>query len=307
MDQIKFSQAVEGYTLHAQARHLSWHTIADYHNTFRKLGAFLAADPPIPDITTVQLREFFSACTVSNKTLINYRTGLSALWTWALKEKLVTANIVHDVQSPKAEDRAVEPFTEADVRAMLGALDKSKIYRRPGQRPTNHSLATATRNRAIILLLLDTGVRASELCELTIVHCDIKNRTIKVFGKGAKERILPFSPSTGQAIWRYLATRKDARMNETLIATPDGRPLGRDDLRRLIFNIGERAGVHGAHPHRFRHTFAINFLRNGGNAYALQMALGHASMDMVRKYLALAQTDIAAAHLIASPVANWRL
>ena len=64
---------------------------------------------------------------------------------------------------------------------------------------------------------------------------------------------------------------------------------------------------HTAYPHRFRHTFAINFLRNGGNAYALQMALGHASMDMVRKYLALAQTDIAAAHLIASPVANWRL
>jgi site-specific recombinase XerD len=150
-------------------------------------------------------------------------------------------------------------------------------------------------------------MRASELCELTIVHCDIKNRTIKVFGKGAKERILPFSPSTGQAIWRYLATRKDARINEPLIATPEGRPLGRDDLRRLIANIGERAGVHGAHPHRFRHTFAINFLRNGGNAYVLQMALGHASMDMVRKYLALAQTDIAAAHLIASPVANWRL
>ena len=307
MDKITFSQAIEGYTLDAQARRLSWHTIADYHNTFRKLGAFLQADLPIADITTGQLRGFFAACTVSKKTQINYHTGLSALWTWALKEKLVVANIVRDVQPPRAEDRAVEPLSEADVRAMLGALDKSQVYRRPGQRPTNHSLATSTRNRAIILLLLDTGLRATELCELTILHCDIKNRTLKVMGKGTKERILPFSPSTGQAIWRYLATRKDARMNEPLIASSQGRPLGRDDLRRLIANIGQRAGVHGAYPHRFRHTFAINFLRNGGNAYALQMALGHASMDMVRKYLALAQTDIAAAHQIASPVANWRL
>ena len=61
------------------------------------------------------------------------------------------------------------------------------------------------------------------------------------------------------------------------------------------------------HPHRFRHTFAVNFLRNGGDPYALQMLLGHESMEMVRHYIALASADLTAAHQKASPVANWKL
>jgi len=71
--------------------------------------------------------------------------------------------------------------------------------------------------------------------------------------------------------------------------------------------IGNRAGVRNVHPHRFRHTFAISFLRNGGNGYTLQMILGHTTMEMVRKYLNLAQADLESAHRLASPVANWRL
>jgi integrase/recombinase XerD len=71
--------------------------------------------------------------------------------------------------------------------------------------------------------------------------------------------------------------------------------------------LGAKAGVQACHPHRFRHTFAVNFLRNGGNAFELQMALGHTTLQMVQTYLALAQADLDAAHRKASPVENWRL
>ena len=79
--------------------------------------------------------------------------------------------------------------------------------------------------------------------------------------------------------------------------------------------LGAKAGVSDCHPHRFRHTFAVNFLRNGGNAFGLQMALGHTTLQMVQTYLALAQADpstalrtgLDAAHRKASPVENWRL
>ena len=76
---------------------------------------------------------------------------------------------------------------------------------------------------------------------------------------------------------------------------------------RILVTIGSRARVPGVNVHRFRHTFAINYLRNGGDPYSLQMMLGHATLDMVKNYLALAQVDLDQNHKLASPVDNWRL
>ena len=84
MDCILLSQAIEGYSLAAYARRLSKHTMADYNNTFRKLQSHLGTDPPIAEITADQIRAFLAAQGhLSKKTVLNYHTGLSALWKWA--------------------------------------------------------------------------------------------------------------------------------------------------------------------------------------------------------------------------------
>jgi site-specific recombinase XerD len=309
MDKITLSAAIIGYTIAAQARRLSPHTIADYTSTFRKLRRYLASDPLIAFITPAGILAFINAQNgISKKTTLNIYVGLSALWTWAVKETIVPANIIRGLDWPEPELRAIVPFTESDVHALLAALDKSAHYTRPGKRDCVHSLGTAIRNRAIILTFLDTGLRVSELCELQLSNTDLSNKRLLVMGKGKKERFVPFSAPTAQSIWRYIATRSAPQDNtDRTFLTPAGHPLDRHDVLKILQRIGRRAGVPNCHPHRFRHTFAISFLRNGGNAYALQEILGHSSMEMVRRYLAIAQADIETAHRLASPVANWHL
>lgn len=137
---------------------------------------------------------------------------------------------------------------------------------------------------------------------------DAKNQRIKVMGKGSKERMVRLSANTTKAIWHYLTTRPEAASTEPLFSNhAETSHITRRNLLTLLSRIGALAGVKDVHPHRFRHTFAIEFLRNGGNIYALQEILGHASLDMCKRYLTLAQADAEAAHKIASPVANWKL
>ena len=126
-------------------------------------------------------------------------------------------------------------------------------------------------------------------------------------GKGSKERSLPFSPRTGQAIWKYLAARTSDHLNDPLFATGQDSPLSRDRLLKTIAAIARRAGVQEANVHRFRHTFATNFLRNGGDPWTLQAMLGHSTMDMVHRYLEIVQVDLDSKHQLASPISNWRL
>jgi site-specific recombinase XerD len=154
---------------------------------------------------------------------------------------------------------------------------------------------------------LDTGIRASELCELRIYQVDLRNRRLTVMGKGSKERMVPISARTAQAVWRYLAEWGGTRKAEVLFTTRHGLPMNRHGLRRLIKRAGDRAGVERATVHRFRHTFAIEFLRNQPSIFALQRMLGHSSLEMVRRYLAIAQADVEMAHQEGSPVANWAL
>ncbi len=305
---LKLSQALQGFFLTQQARRLSTHTITDYNNTLRKFTAFLEKDYFMEDITARHIEGFLAAqTTLSKKTLLNYHAGLCALWTWAVKEQVASHHVPRDVPAPKPEIRQIEPYTEAEIRLMLNSLHRSKAYTRPGQKVQDRGLPLPDRNRAIILLLLDTGLRADELCMVKIHQVDKRNQRIRVFGKGAKERYVTFSARTHQALWRYLTTRANASEGDWLFTNIEGKVIKRRRLLHILQNIGERAGVPNVTVHRFRHTFAIQYLRNRGDPYTLQRMLGHSTLEMIKRYLAIVQSDIEAAHKLASPVDNWAL
>lgn len=167
---------------------------------------------------------------------------------------------------------------------------------------------TALRDRSIILLLFDTGIRASELCALTIADYDTdRGRLIVRHGKGDKPRYLYPGDRTRKTLWRYLAERTDAKPNEPLFATRTKQHIDRGYLRSMLKRLGDKASVSNVFPHRFRHTFAISFLRAGGRIEELQKILGHESLDMVLHYARLAEIDIERAGRDHSPADKWKL
>ena len=303
---ITLLQAIIGFTLACQARGLSPHTIADYQNTLRKFCAFLDPDIQFALISRHQVQQFLAAQTISNKTLLNYHTGLSALWTWAVGELITPDHLIRTIKPPKPEKRVIIPYSEADVRAILRGLRRSNDYINNGT-PSNHFLPNYERNTAMVFILLDTGLRVEELVTLQFSQLDRRNLRIEVIGKGAKERLLPFSIRTAKALWKYISLRGEGSLGDPVFVSTSGAPATRDEVYKLLVNAGKRTGVRGVSVHRFRHTFAITYLRNGGDPWTLQTLLGHETMEMVRTYLKIAQVDLDERHRKASPVENWKL
>lgn len=195
------------------------------------------------------------------------------------------------------------------MRSLLLACERTAEWNGEKRSGPTTLRATRVRDRAIVLMLLDTGCRASELCDLLVGDVDIKTGATQIRrGKGDKGRTVYLGNLAREVLWRYVSKRKDARPGDPLFETSKRQALDRNALRKMLQTAGQRAGiVERVTPHRLRHTFAINYLRNGGDVYTLQRLLGHSGMEMVRRYLALAETDIAEAHRRASPVDNWRL
>jgi integrase/recombinase XerD len=163
-------------------------------------------------------------------------------------------------------------------------------------------------------MLLDTGLRATELCSLTINDVDLKTGKVTIRhgiaggAKGGKGRTVYLGKVARKAVWRYLASREDGDDPDApLFISHADRPFNKDSLRVLINRLGSRAEVKKTYPHKFRHTFAITYLRSGGDVFTLQSLLGHGSLDMVRHYAQIAEVDVAQAHRKASPADNMRL
>lgn len=294
---VTLSKAIDEFFVAKRARRLSPNTLSDYTITLGRFKAFIGPDTSVIEIEPLHIRHFLAGLTVSGKTVLNAYIALSSLWTWLVREGLCSEHIVRRVEPPKAEQRIILPLSRAEIDSLLACAatpDRRRNY-----------ISNSARSRAIILFLLDTGVRASELCSLTLG--DIQGDYVTVMGKGAKERGIPLSPRTSRALMDYLDLRPDALRQSPLFSVVGGHPMTRFNLLKWLHRLGERAGVPNVHPHRFRHTFAVNYLRNGGDALSLKRLLGHSCLDMVQRYVLLATEDLAAIHRRASPVENWQL
>lgn len=326
LDHITLDQAIAGMLQTKVAAGKSPYTIRNYNVTFVKLRTYLAGDPPLASITTEDVTGFFvwlrdqefdpdgcahrGARKLSDKTLLNIHTDLSALWAWAVKKGITAENVVRAVEAPDPQPPVIVPFTKAEVTLLLDACKVKRTWKTLD--PAPEARPTGERDEAIIKLLLDTGLRATELCTLRREQINQATRTISVVGKGNKARTVNYGQRAAKSLWTLLTRAPGGApdVQDLVFVVGQGdnmRPMTRDVLRRILVRIGERAGVANVYPHRFRHTFAINYLRNDGDLLTLQALLGHSDLAMVRRYAGIAAADCARVHAKASPVDNWKL
>jgi site-specific recombinase XerD len=232
---------------------------------------------------------------LSGHTINGYMRGLRAFWSWLKSEDFIQINPFDSVKIPKAPHKVIPTFTEEQLIDLFASIDVAT--------------AAGYRNYTIILMLLDTGIRCSELNSLKLTDVNLESRSIKVWGKGAKERVVPIGAKLQKALWKYLNHYRPEPATpryDNVFLTSDGHPLTKDRLEAIIEYYGKKAGITGVRvsPHTFRHTMAITFLRNGGDVFSLQRILGHSQLDVVRMYVNLAQSDISEAHRKSSPADN---
>lgn len=320
---MKLEIATQMFLFDKEAAGASSNTIATYTYDLKRFTRFCATldITEIQDITTDTIRRFLyhlrTETTLSPKTIKNNWVVLSSLWTWAADE-LHIPHVVRKTTCPAAPPPDITPLTTDEIKLLLKASQHARAYHTQRRYPAERARPTSLRDQAIILILLDTGIRATELCNLTRDDCNLRRGTLHIRDSksrlATKSRHVPFGVGARKALFHYLAFRRSQLKLDEL---PGADPLfasnnhetflDRHALRRLLRRTGERAGVPNVHPHRFRHTFAILYLRNGGDALTLQRILGHNSLDMVKTYIKLAREDIELTHKRASPVDNAHL
>ena len=224
-------------------------------------------------------------------TVHRYYRELRAFLNYCVEAGDLTLSPLRRGDAPRLPEDQVQPLSDKQMSDLLDALMSSR---------------TSLRDRAILLVLLDTGLRVSELCSLKVSDIDLEE--IRVVGKGGKARSVFLQTEARRAVRDYLRARKTTRPNDPLFTAARGhdthQALTPSGVRQAIKLAGERAGIRGVRvsPHTLRHTFAVNFVRNGGNQFALRLLLGHASWRMVQNYVNLANADLAESHRRASPV-----
>jgi integrase/recombinase XerC len=300
---------IHGYRLCARTEGKSHNTISLNVTALRLFQEFLRAVQIPTDIDCIgvpEIRQFIlylqqvkawrrhptispRSHGLSGHSINSYLRAISAFWSWLEREGLIRKNALKAVPAPRLPRRLPRAFSEDEVRKIL------------------HSAENRPRDRAMVQLFLDSGVRLSELVGLTVPDLDLRLGRLRVYGKGGKERYAYFSNRTAEALKRYISTvRPHALEEDRLFLNIDGTPMDKKRVSKVLEVVGRHAGIsQRLSAHKLRHTFATLSLRFGNNLEYLRLALGHADIETTSKsYLAASDADVAIAQRRSSPMAN---
>lgn len=287
------SQAAEQFTLMARVEGRSRKTLDLYAWVFYRFSGFLG-DKPLSEIHPGLMRQYLAHCQERGYTPaslgMHYRV-LHAFFNWLKREGLIPASPMDGISPPRQPKQYPFVLEESQVRALLAACAKGTV---PGGR-----------NYAMLLLFVDCGLRLHELAGLRLGDVSLAQRSLKVHGKGARDRIVFMGARTAKALRRWIELRGfRASYSDSLFIDRKGDPLKPRWVQQVVARLGKKAGIKGVRvsPHTLRHTAATLAVKNGMEPFALQRLFGWENIQTALKYVHMAGTALREAHAKASPV-----
>ncbi len=273
---------------------LSKNTLSAYRRDLSLYGTWLKVrNKVLTQATEGDLNGYFAAQHSSTKaTTANRRlTVFKRYFRWALREHLITMDPTLKLQAARQSLRVPKTLTESQVEALLDAPDVQT--------------AQGVRDRTMLELMYASGLRVSELVNLKVLNLSLSENVLRVFGKGNKERLVPFGEVASLWIRQYLSgARQDllaGKQTEDLFVTHRGATAGRAMSRVMFWLIvkkyATRAGVTvPMSPHTLRHAFATHLLNHGADLRTVQLLLGHVDISTTTIYTHVARERLKRLH-----------
>lgn len=245
-------------------RNVSPRTVDWYHQTFKWLEKYPLTEQGLKDLIVSMRQAGLQPISCNSRIRC-----INAYLKWA--------GLPLSVPKLREESKVLPTYTEEQLKRIIDYRPKS---------------ASDRRLHTLILVLIDSGARIDEALSLRRSDVNLDQMLLTVKGKGAKERLVPFSFELRKSLWKYMS--KQNSQSDLLFPTRDGRKLQRRNVLRDFKALCRRLGFAPVKRsiHALRHTFAVNYLRHGGSVFHLQKALGHSSLEMTRKYANLLTDDL---------------
>lgn len=220
---------------------------------------------------------------IGKRSIKRKMSSLKSFYAWMYLQKKVDSDPFEYVHSPKATHALPDFFSEKEIDSLLTANEK-------------RTDRLKNRDQALLMLMFASGLRASEVVNLTFNQVDFDNRIMKVSGKGNKDRLVPFTTSAKEAMLNYInGLRKDLLKEDTkyIFLNSKGNKMTVRGLEYILDEIEAKTGLYGKiHPHMLRHSFATKMLNRGADLRTIQELLGHSSIETTSIYTHVAYENM---------------
>ena len=286
------------------SRRMSEHTIDAYLGDLRAFLDYVGLrwDAPAGEfgqaLTQRSIRSWLADTLArggARSTIARHTAAIRNFTAWAVREEILASDPAAALTSPRADQRLPTPLDESEARTLINLARAEAVDGTPAQ----------MRAWAILELTYACGLRVSEVCALDVSSLNREALTVRVLGKGNKERVVPYGPPAREALDHWLV-----RGRPQLVAQSSGEALflgdrgGRIDprvVRSMVHRMAAKAGVHDVAPHGLRHSTATHLLQGGADLRAVQEMLGHASLSTTQRYTHVDTARLSAIYQRAHP------